>query len=131
MFESTNWTTRINDPKYWESILKQYRAMERSAIIDSGTPPRGSANVDQDVHPIPDDIKPAHYPSKNDPIKYSIDNKLGAVEFNVVKYVTRWKDKGGLTDLKKARQCLDRLIDRAPQLLRDLPASGPVPKSGK
>jgi hypothetical protein len=29
---------------------------------------------------------------------------------NVIKYVARWKDKGGLEDLKKAHDYLERLI---------------------
>jgi hypothetical protein len=28
-----------------------------------------------------------------------------------VKYVSRWKNKGGLEDLKKARHYLDKLIE--------------------
>jgi hypothetical protein len=38
-------------------------------------------------------------------------NNLGYLEGNVVKYVSRWKDKGGVEDLKKARHYLDKLIE--------------------
>jgi len=34
-------------------------------------------------------------------------------EGNVVKYVSRWKYKGGILDLRKARWYLDRLIENA------------------
>ena len=37
-------------------------------------------------------------------------NKLGFCEGNVIKYVTRWRDKGGLADLKKAKHMIDLLI---------------------
>jgi Protein of unknwon function (DUF3310) len=30
---------------------------------------------------------------------------------NVVKYVSRWKDKGGVADLEKARHYIDKLIE--------------------
>ena len=30
---------------------------------------------------------------------------------NVIKYIIRYKDKGGVVDLEKARWYLDRLID--------------------
>ena len=40
-----------------------------------------------------------------------MQNSLGPAEHTVIKYVTRWKDKGGLEDLKKARHTLDLLID--------------------
>ena len=33
------------------------------------------------------------------------------MEGSVIKYVTRWRDKGGVEDLKKARHFLDMLIE--------------------
>lgn len=47
------------------------------------------------------------------PAEYSIKNKLGFAEGNVVKYVTRFGLKGGLEDLHKARHYLDMLIEEA------------------
>lgn len=53
-----------------------------------------------------------HYRSKSiQPIEFILANGLGFCEGNVVKYITRWKDKGGLADLKKARHYLDFLIE--------------------
>lgn len=45
------------------------------------------------------------------PVEYIHKNRLGFIEGCVVKYVTRWKQKGGVEDLKKARHFLDLLID--------------------
>ena len=45
------------------------------------------------------------------PMEYAVKNGLGLAEGNVVKYVSRWKSKGGIEDLKKARHCLDLLIE--------------------
>jgi hypothetical protein len=45
------------------------------------------------------------------PLDYILLNGLGYVEGNVVKYVTRWKDKGGVSDLQKARHYLSVLIE--------------------
>lgn len=54
----------------------------------------------------------SHYTKlKIQPMEYSMANSLGAAEHTVIKYVTRWKDKGGLEDLKKARHTLDLLIE--------------------
>ncbi len=36
------------------------------------------------------------------PIEYIMANDLGWCEGNVVKLITRWKDKGGVQDLDKA-----------------------------
>lgn len=52
-----------------------------------------------------------HYsPCKIQPIEYAMANKLDACQFSVVKYVTRFRDKNGLEDLKKAKFFIDKLI---------------------
>ena len=58
-----------------------------------------------------DKIKPSHYKSDNDVIKFCLDNDMGFVEGNVLKYVRRWKEKNGVEDLLKAKEYLNRLID--------------------
>jgi hypothetical protein len=45
------------------------------------------------------------------PIEYILKNGLGFCEGNVVKYVSRWRSKGGTEDLKKAKHFLDMLIE--------------------
>ena len=42
---------------------------------------------------------------------YIIANEIGYMEGNVIKYVSRWKDKGGVDDLKKAQHYLTKLIE--------------------
>lgn len=44
------------------------------------------------------------------PLDYIVANNMTFVEGNVIKYVTRWRQKGGVEDLKKARHYLDLLI---------------------
>ena len=52
-----------------------------------------------------------HYNTKAiQPIDYILANKLNFCEGNVVKYITRYKDKNGIEDLKKAKQYIDFLI---------------------
>jgi hypothetical protein len=54
----------------------------------------------------------AHYAVKAiQPWDYIIANDLGYLEGNIVKYVSRWKDKGGVQDLKKAQHYLQKLIE--------------------
>lgn len=48
---------------------------------------------------------------KIQPTEYILANALDFCEGNVVKYVTRYKLKGGIEDLKKARHYLDLLIE--------------------
>lgn len=52
-----------------------------------------------------------HYKTKAiQPVEYIHANGLGFCEGNVVKYVSRWREKNGLKDLEKARHYLDILI---------------------
>jgi hypothetical protein len=52
-----------------------------------------------------------HYDVPQQPWDYIAANGLGFFEGNVVKYVTRWRSKGGLEDLYKARHYIDKLIE--------------------
>lgn len=53
-----------------------------------------------------------HYKSKAiQPWDYIASNNIGYLEGNVIKYVSRWRDKGGVADLEKARHYLDKLIE--------------------
>ena len=45
------------------------------------------------------------------PIEYTIKNGLGFCEGNVIKYVTRYKDKGGKEDLLKAIHYIELLLE--------------------
>ena len=57
-------------------------------------------------------IAGTHYKSKTiQPWDYIVANNLGYLEGNIVKYVSRWKDKGGVDDLKKAQHYLAKLIE--------------------
>jgi hypothetical protein len=52
-----------------------------------------------------------HYKDKGiQPIIYIHANNLGFCEGNVVKYVTRWREKGGEADLRKAIHYIELLI---------------------
>jgi hypothetical protein len=54
----------------------------------------------------------SHYRDKGiQPIIYIHANDLGFCEGNVVKYVTRWRDKNGVADLRKAIHYLELLIE--------------------
>ena len=53
-----------------------------------------------------------HYRDKAiQPWDYIASNELGYLEGNVVKYVSRWRNKGGVEDLKKAQHYLSKLIE--------------------
>ena len=45
------------------------------------------------------------------PVEYINKNKLSYLQGNVIKYVTRYKDKNGVEDLQKAKHYIDLLIE--------------------
>jgi hypothetical protein len=45
------------------------------------------------------------------PVEYIHANGIPFIEGCVIKYVTRWRTKGGMGDLEKARHFIDLLIE--------------------
>lgn len=45
------------------------------------------------------------------PFEYIHKNGIGFAEGSVIKYVSRWRNKNGIEDLRKARHFLDLLIE--------------------
>lgn len=45
------------------------------------------------------------------PVEYVHANGMGFIEGSVVKYITRWRDKGGVRDLEKIKHFVDLLIE--------------------
>ena len=48
---------------------------------------------------------------KISPVEFIIKNNIGFVEGNIIKYILRFKDKGGIADLEKAKHYIELLID--------------------
>lgn len=45
------------------------------------------------------------------PVEYVHKNGIGYIEGSIIKYVSRWRKKNGIEDLRKARHFLDLLIE--------------------
>ena len=45
------------------------------------------------------------------PVEFIHANALGYFEGNVVKYISRWRKKGGMEDLRKAKHYVELLIE--------------------
>ena len=53
-----------------------------------------------------------HYLKYNiPPVEFIIKNNIGFVEGNIIKYILRFKEKGGVQDLLKAKHYIELLID--------------------
>ena len=57
-------------------------------------------------------ISPSYYQKGSVEVTdYITSNEMSFIEGNIIKYVTRYKDKSGIQDLRKARWYLDKLIE--------------------
>ena len=59
---------------------------------------------------------PKHYTQGIECWDYITSHNMSYLEGNIIKYVTRYKDKNGLQDLEKARAYLDKLLAFSSQL---------------
>ena len=57
-----------------------------------------------------DNINPPYYRKGIETTDYIQPHSMNYLEGNIIKYVTRYKDKGGVLDLRKAEWYLTRLI---------------------
>lgn len=63
-------------------------------------------------NPLTLQIDGDHYKNlKIQPIEYNHANGIPFAEGNVIKYMTRWRSKGGLKDLAKAKHIIELLIE--------------------
>ena len=64
------------------------------------------------MNPLEKQVDGNHYKDlKIQPVEFIHANKIGFMEGNVIKYVTRWRGKNGLADLEKAKHYLEMLIE--------------------
>ena len=95
---------------YFSEMGEHVTPEELDKLVDA----RNGLQRLQNVEPLPDLVNaPPHY--THGPMEvidviegFELPYHLG----NVVKYVLRYKHKGGVEDLKKARWYLDRFIER-------------------
>ena len=62
----------------------------------------GSANLRQ--------IGGQHYKTQIEHWDYVLVNDIPYLEAQIIKYLTRWRKKGGMQDVLKAKHFLDKLI---------------------
>lgn len=100
-------TSCTDDPFYWrwghlsEASISDIIAYR---VIENAEAPRETALARQEGG--------GHYKDlKIQPIEYIHANGIPFAEGSVIKYVTRWRAKGGIKDLEKARHFLDLLIE--------------------
>jgi len=101
----------LQPPEYWRTVGESNEAQqERLASLQD------QAQLAKKRRGVPNAMQVGsdHYSKKAiQPWDYIVSNNLGYLEGNVVKYVSRWKDKGGIDDLRKAQHYIHKLIEIA------------------
>lgn len=70
-----------------------------------------SEKLGEPADPMTVQVGGSHYKDMAiQPMEYSMANKLDALQHTIVKYVSRFRKKNGVEDLKKARHAIDMLI---------------------
>jgi hypothetical protein len=118
--EQLNTSVEIEAKKYVDAFLKKFPRpsdwkgwvltfrRDRKEIGDKETP---ELEAPQSNDPFKTQIGGDHYKNlKIQPTEYALANDLPFCEGNVVKYITRYKFKDGLKDLKKAKHYIEMLI---------------------
>ncbi|WP_291394978.1 DUF3310 domain-containing protein [Acinetobacter sp.] len=71
-----------------------------------------SSDLPEGVRALDEQIGGNHYKTLSiQPITYIMANDLGWCEGNAIKYITRFKQKGGRQDIEKAVHYLQILLD--------------------
>ena len=91
-------------------MTKPNTLFEISNVVNAHFPPfdhlkeKGGANNKQ--------VGGDHYKTAViEPWDYCLANDLGYLESSAIKYITRWKKKGGIKDIEKAVHYLEKLIE--------------------
>jgi hypothetical protein len=82
----------------------RFEPLKNPSKLPEGMKLKGPAKENQ--------IGGSHYTKlKIQPYEYCMANGIPYVESNAIKYLTRWRDKGGVEDLKKAIHSIQWLIE--------------------
>jgi hypothetical protein len=66
----------------------------------------------EDILALKSQVGGDHYTSMGiQPFQYALANGTPFLEGTIIKYVSRWRNKNGLEDLKKAQHALSVLIE--------------------
>jgi hypothetical protein len=93
------------DQEIWDRYMKSKYS---DVVSDGGLDPRNSA---LDVQ-----IGGGHYKSYAiQPVEFIHKNKIPYIEGCAIKYLCRWREKGGIEDLRKVKHYVDLLIEMEQQ----------------
>lgn len=89
--------------------MNKQRGYDDSILVVTSSIP----NINQEIIRSKETVikNPSYYNKGIECWDYIVSHNMGFLEGNVIKYITRYKDKNGKADLLKAKQYLDKLIE--------------------
>jgi len=68
-------------------------------------------SITDPADPLQQQVGGDHYTKMQiQPVEYITANELTFLEGCIVKYISRWRNKDGIKDLNKIKQCVDLII---------------------
>jgi hypothetical protein len=94
------------NPEQWDNSLREFYENKKQEAQKAKT----KEAMDKLKSKVAQEIDSHYTKLKIQPIHYSMENGLDPMQHTIIKYVTRFRDKGGRRDLIAARHTLDLLI---------------------
>tara|TARA_R110000851_G_scaffold280929_1_gene434308 strand:+ start:877 stop:1332 length:456 start_codon:yes stop_codon:yes gene_type:complete len=97
---------------HWASRFKLYEGYTQELIDRVEMAKSINGFEEEKVSASETQVAGNHYSKlKIQPMEYCLQNDLNYGQSNAIKYITRYKDKNGIEDLKKAIHCIELLIE--------------------
>ena len=97
------------------TLARPKERMQTAAVLTTNTPVTEEPNSPRIIEtksPLLTQVGGDHYKDMAiQPMVYSMANKMDACQHTIIKYVSRFRDKGGIADLEKAKHVIDMLIE--------------------
>ena len=107
---ASTWVWDLSESNFIEEwrVHSDEKGSQVQLACDDGT----MTSVPVSESPLSTQIGGDHYTKLAiQPMRYSMENGLDALQHTIIKYVTRFRDKAGIEDLEKAKHCIDMLIE--------------------
>ncbi len=108
----------LNDatPNEWSESFRRWSESRQGHVHIAETSMAIAANLEVEASALDVQEGGDHYKHLAiQPMEYSMKNGLDACQHTAIKYITRFRDKGGIEDLRKAKHCIDLLIGFEPE----------------
>lgn len=113
MIKGNTYTVEEHPANRWMTLKGMKGEWDPRNFVRASTAYAVDATTSAPASALDVQVGGGHYKKlKIQPVEYIMANNIPYMEGNVVKYCTRWRDKGGVQDLEKAMHYLQMLIEQ-------------------